>query len=339
MQRLLTARLVLIGLSVVFAVDCGGERPELPSSPAAREDTVIAEVNGVPILARQFDAMIEAQELRRSKQEALTADEQRELRRQSLELLISGELLAQAAVATGMTVSDDELDRLVGAARSQFADDEAFLAHLAQAGQSEQDLRRHVERRELMKAYAGQVSEDLVIDESEAQRFFREEQDRFHTPERVRATHVAVRLTADASQASRDEARRLMEHIRKGAEDGTDLAQLVTRQPDPSRFSVQADTGLVSRDRIPPAIDAALHDTEVGQVTPVIETAHGYHMCKVLERQAPRPRDFEEVRTSLLMLQARDQKNRTLRDHIAGLREQATIVIHDPDLAPAPPGV
>ena len=79
-----------------------------------------------------------------------------------------------------------------------------------------------------------------------------------------------------------------------------------------------------------------MFSTPVGQMTGVFETRHGYNIAKVIDLNPGRPQTFEEARTGLMMVLAREQRDEYLREHVSGLWDAADIRFLDPDLEPAP---
>ena len=90
--------------------------------------------------------------------------------------------------------------------------------------------------------------------------------------------------------------------------------------------------GFIPRGRMLPEFEDVAFATQVGEVTPVFETAHGFNVVKVLERKDSRSSSFEEVKTGLMLVVTRDKRNQALHDRVEELLRQADIRILDPTL-------
>lgn len=322
-----------IGLLAALAVACGGP----PPGPAAEAETalerVVAEVNGVPILAGQVEKACEADRLLLgARGEEVAPEKSLELRSRALELIISGELVYQAARAEGLVVSADEIDSQLEVVRSQFASDDEFASYLETAGSSPERLRDETERRLLMEHYTERITGDLRIDESEARGIYDEEKSRFMGDEQIRAARILIRARSQDPPELRAEARARVEEARRRALAGEDFDALAREYSESPLASRGGDLGFFPRGRMLPEFEKAVFALPVGGLSPVFETPHGFNLVKVLERREAELRPFEEVKTELLMVLARERKDRALREHVEALREAAEVRILDPDL-------
>jgi peptidyl-prolyl cis-trans isomerase C len=326
---------------VVFALACASD-PGQPQDrgathgAAAASGRVLAEVNGVPILARQVERIWEADRLRLGA-EGQSSDEMNELeiRREALQLAVNAELCYQAARDGGMTVSAEELDERIEGIRSQFASEEEFASYLEEGGLNLAMLRERVARRTLVESYARSISAELVLDEAAAKRIYQEQKDRFREAEKIRAAHIIVRALPHDPEAKHEAARKKIEDAQRKLQAGEDFARVAEQYSESPFASRGGDLGFFPRGRALPEFDAVVFDTPVGEITPVFETPHGFNIVKVLDRREGGVSDFEEVKTGLLMVLAREQKHIQLREHIEELRAAATIRVLDPELQPA----
>lgn len=296
-------------------------------------DRVVAEVNGRPIRAGQLEAIVETERLRFDSHAGdLTDAELLQLRRDSLDLAIRGELVYQAASDRGMTVSDDAIEEQLRVARSQFASEEEFLAYLYEAGTTTDDLRREARRRLLMEAYARAVTSGLEGDASRARELFDEQADQFRQGAEIRVAQVLVRLRPDDSDEHRLAAREKIDEAWARVQAGEDFADVAREYSESPLAERGGDMGFIPRGRMLPEFEDVVFATPVGEVTPVFETAHGFNVVKVLERKDSRSSSFEEVKTGLMLVVTRDMQDQALHDHVDELLRQADVSILDPAL-------
>ncbi|SHF11967.1 peptidyl-prolyl cis-trans isomerase D [Modicisalibacter ilicicola DSM 19980] len=187
----------------------------------------VVEVNGEPITRQQVE--MEVQRAIRSGQ--VPPEQERELRSQVIEQMITLELLDQYAVEGGMTISDQQLDRVI-VNREEFQDQsgdfstELFRNRLASAGytplsfrgQLRSDLIRQQvqqgladseflldsERRRLAELQnqtrsfryhrldAEDIEGEIEISEADLQSHYDAQQDEFRRPEQVRLNYVIL---------------------------------------------------------------------------------------------------------------------------------------------------
>lgn len=327
--------LSLLGVAGCSASPVTSHDEKVAPPPALDPGPVIAEVNGAPIHERQFETAWSVERARLEVEGVeLTPEKWLERRQATLRLLIGGELVYQAAKAEGMTVSEERITEQLRVARSQFASDEAFEEHLQASGMTREDWRKNEERRLLMGAYVRSVTPDTEIDDAEVLRLYRQEKDRLVTETQVRPAHIIVRVLPSASAERRQAARKKIDEADRRLQAGEDFAE-VAREYSESPFAARGgDLGFFSRGRALPQFEEVVFKTPVGQTTKVFETPHGYNIVKVLDRREGKSLNFEEVKTELLMVLAREQKDEKLKQRVEQLRDRAEIRYLDPTLQP-----
>ncbi len=323
------ARRFVLASGLVLSVACAaGPDGDLSAVAelSAGPDRVVAEVNGVPIEARRVQQVHQADLLRLAEQGETNDDEETG---RDLDLVINAELIYQAALARGMTVPEGEIEERIDAVRSQFASAEAFSRHLREAGLSLEALRRNETRRLLVERYARSITDALVIDESEAERIYRDQRDRFEKTEQLRAAQIIVRALPGDPPARREAARRKIEEAARSLQAGVAFEQVAAEFSESPFAERGGDLGFFPRGRALPEFDDVVFALPVGEVTPVFETPHGFNIVKILERRSAGIGEFDDVKTGLLMVLAREQSDARLREHVEELRAAATIRILD----------
>jgi parvulin-like peptidyl-prolyl isomerase len=297
------------------------------------DEAIVAEVNGRPIRAGQLESIVEAERLRRDAIPGELSDqEELELRRESLELAIRGELVYQAAIEQGLTVPAEKIEEQLQVARSQFASEEEFLAYLHEAGTTTDDLRREARRRLLIEAYAASVTGEFQPDAQRARELYERQADQFLEEPQVRVEQILVRLRPEYTEEQRRAARAKIEEAWSRVQAGEDFAEVAREVSESPLAEGGGDMGFIPLGRMLPEFDDVVFATPVGGVTPIFETAHGFNVVKVLERREPHRRSFEDVKTGLMLVLAREQKDHALSEHVDALERAAAVQILDPQL-------
>ena len=323
--------LLLLVVLAGLAAACGGGGEESTTAGGR----IVAEVNGVPIAAERVEEVSEADRLLLSDDEhPLEPAQALELRRRALDLIIAGELIHQDALARGMRVPESEIDDQLEVARSQFATQEEFVAHLDAVGSSPEGLRTEIQRRLLLEAYVDELTGGLDLDEEAARRIYEEQEDRFMGEEQVRVAQILIRVRPNDPAPDKERARQRIDEAHRRAMAGEEFGALAREYSNSPFAEKGGDMGFFARGRTLPEFESVVFSLPVGKISPVFETPHGYNVVKILDRRESGRRTYEEVRTELLMVMAREQQDRILQDRVGQLRAQAEIRILDPDLQP-----
>jgi peptidyl-prolyl cis-trans isomerase D len=148
---------------------------------------------------------------------------------------------------------------------------------------------------------------DLSVSDEEARALLEREPERvrkayderrseFEQPERVRARHLLIRIPEEAGPEAVEKARVRAEEARKRIQEGADFADVALEVSDDQGSKQQGgDLGFFPRGRMVKPFEDAAFSLEVGQLSDVVRTVHGFHVLRVEEKRAAESTPFEEV--------------------------------------------
>jgi peptidyl-prolyl cis-trans isomerase C len=177
--------------------------------------------------------------------------------------------------------------------------------------------------------------------DSDAKKYYEDHQDEFVKPERLRVSHVflkAERGSADRARKSAD-AKKLYAKL-KADEPRNPLAFANLARDASEDFGSKGgggDLGYRTREEIErqwgkEVGDAAFGLKDMGQDSPIVESAQGFHLLKLAARQPGHDRKFEEVKGQLLARIGRERRTKEFDEYVKRLREKASIKIDDAEL-------
>ena len=260
-------------------------------------DRIVAIVGSQPILWSDVMANINQQ---RAAGLTLPTDSlgQENLARQTINDLVDEEILIQKAKDLKVEVADAELtpnvDRQVQTVRAQFPTEEEFRSELRKAGMGspeeyrkslmDQFRRRMIQQRvfaELQKKTKPRNVTEAEIDSAFEQN--REALQKRPATITFRQIVIAPKASAAAKLVARTKADSLLAEIRRGG----DFEQIAKRESmDPGSKPVGGDLGWMRRGATVPEFERMMFALNPGQVSPVFETAFGYHILRVDRVQA-----------------------------------------------------
>lgn len=220
------------------------------------------------------------------------------LAKEALNALVDEEILVQKARLLKIDVTPDEVNRSVDdqvkRIRQQFTTDEQLRDELKSAGFGtpeeyrrtlyEQFYRRALQQRafeELRKTAVGRNVSDTEIQES----FDRNKSQLQASPATVTFRQVVVspKPSAAAKATAKAKADTILAEIRKGG----DFEQIAKRESmDPGSRPQGGDLGWNRRGAMVPEFERVMFALSPGQISPVIETAFGFHIIRVDRVQA-----------------------------------------------------
>lgn len=137
------------------------------------------------------------------------------------------------------------------------------------------------------------------------------------TEEQVRAAHILVSVAADASDEDKTAARAKIDAALKEVQDGKDFAEVAKTVSDDSSAGDGGDLGWFGRGRMVAEFEEAAFSLEAGQVSDVIETQFGYHIIKVLEKDAARTLEESDLES---------KRSQAFEEWLQNLRTSAQVV-------------
>jgi len=289
------------------------------------DDPVVAEVNGIPIHRSSVREVVKG--VLASSPELPSSSEIDALTREALDSLVDLELLYQEAVRRGILVSDEEVEQSIEVTRERFADEEEFEEALQRSGLTEAALQSETRKTLLVNRLLETVVwRGIEIPDSAVQRFFEENRAALAGPSRPRVRHILVRLSPGAPPADRENALVKVKSLRRQLVAGADFAQLARdNSEDEATAARGGDLGYLQENPADPLARAA-QSLQPGEISPVIETADGYHILEVTQRSDPAPQQPDPaMRASITQVLEEEARQRRQAEFVAALRKGAKI--------------
>jgi peptidyl-prolyl cis-trans isomerase SurA len=283
-----------LGAQVTPPAPAAAARPALAHIPI---DRVVAIVGTQPLLWSDVLTFINQQ---RAAGLTLPPDSagQAAFARDALNQLIDEEILVQKAHEMKVEVTESDVNRTVDdqikRVRDQFKTEEEYKAELRNAGFGTPDeyrrtlytqfYRRSLQQRvfpDLQKtAHARNVSEAEVEEAFLKNKEFLNKQPATVT---FRQIVVAPKPTAEQKERARSKAESLLVEIKKGG----DFELIAKRESmDQASKPTGGDLGWNRRGAMVPQFERMMFALNPGQISPVVETAFGYHIIRVDRVQA-----------------------------------------------------
>src|SRR5690606_11334995 len=174
---------------------------------------------------------------------------------------------------------------------------EAFLKDLELYGETQTDLRNSFRDRLMALRMAArkidELSRQVVVSESEVAQYYQDHPEEFLQQESVRVRQIFLPVEAGENAAV---VRARLEQWKEELEAGADFAELAKAHSKGPSAAEGGIVGWVERGDLEEALDAAAFSLQPGQVSDIIETAHGLHLLKVEERRDAGSIPLEQAR-------------------------------------------
>ncbi len=292
------------------------------SIEAAARHKWVAIVNLEPVTREQLDLAVRRHLHQRGKRaEDIPAGNLVMIQRAVLQTLIDDTLVRQYADGEKFTAPPGEIEAFVESWRSQFATPEERAARANRQGLTDEAVTAELARIWSRKRWLEKrVSPAVEVTEEEAKAWFEANRgnaesgfrEGFVEPEKVRARHIFLR-TVDGEDPAREE---LIRRIHRQLIDATASFEALAKQYSEDLRSREkgGDLNWFSRERLPEDFTGPVFALAPGQVSEPFQTALGWHIVEVLEREEERLLSYEEIAPDI-------------RRHLENQRSEATVAV------------
>jgi len=323
--------MLLISVNFIYAQEqpqqTQQEQQVQPLKPKEPVDVTIAEVNGVKIpmsdLTRQLRMMIGGST-------KLSKDEYLKARDEAMDSLINQELLYQEGKKAGLEPKDADVDAEVAKVKQNFPTQEAFNQVLKMQGLTEDKFIAMVKRVMTMRDIIKLKIQPLAnpVTDKEIQDYYEANKSKFSEPEQVKARHILIRISPNASEQEKIDAKNKIESILKEARNGADFAELAKKDSqDPGSAQQGGDLGYFARGQMVKPFEDAAFSLQPNQISDVVETEFGYHIIRVDEKKPGKQLTLEEVQDRIKEALTNVEIDKALAEWLKPIKESASIKI------------
>ena len=237
--------------------------------------------------------------------------------------LIDDRLILGEAKRLKIEVDEREVDSRIEDAKKRFESSEQFEKALAEQKVTLSDLRlRYAEQMMTRRLIDQKVGSKITITPVEISEYYNKHMDEYAQSEEAKVRNILIRPKADAAAG---EALDLAKEILRRLEEGGDFALLAKEYSEGPYAAEGGLMGYVKRGDLLPELEAVVFDMKEGEISGIVQTSLGYHILKLEERRAERPRDLSEMRHEVEEAIFRDKVKDKIKEWVQGLRKNAYI--------------
>jgi peptidyl-prolyl cis-trans isomerase C len=309
------------------ATPAASAEPATPPKPVPEQlPEVIARVNGQDVKKSDFDMLVRNIEL---SQGPIPAARRDEILRRAIDRLVEYTLLQQEAHARNLTVTDAEVNERVKTMQGQFPTEEAFKKALSARSMSIERLRDDARVDMVVtKLMDNEVTSTEPATDTDCQEFYAKNPDKFKRGEAVRASHILIKASETADEATKKKARAQIEGVYKRVRSGEDFAKLASEHSEDGSAAQGGDLDFFERGRMVPPFEQAAFSLKPGEVSDIVTTQFGYHIIKVTDRRDATTVPFDDQLKERVKEFLTNQKKQQRADSfIASLKQKSKIEV------------
>lgn len=324
LRVILVAAVVICGNSVFAAESKAKKEKAAAPSVAAPSQGAVARVNGV---------VIDAAELRRAKKvilrgQTVPPEQQATFDKQTIEQMISAELLYQAAAKQDIKDLDKQIDAKLAQGKERFKSEDEFKKAMKDLEMDEKALREYTRRDILISSFVEtNFVSKVAVTEAEVRDFYEKNLDKFKRDETVKASHILIGVDSKASADEKTKAREKADKLKKELSGGADFSELAKSNSTCPSSQQGGDLGFFGKGQMVPSFEKAAFALKPGEISDVVETQFGYHIIKLTEKKPAETAELKDVKAKIEDYLKGQKVNDSVQKLIAEARKTAKIEV------------
>ncbi len=277
-------------------------------------DDRVAVVNGTIITRGEFDRVLD-NELRRAAQsgQQIPGAQMAKVENSILDNLIVDELLFQESKKKGAQVKPGTVTEQLTILKQRFPSEAEFKKALEENDMTESKIRADIKRgMAIQQMLDKEVYQKVQITDEESKTFYDKNPQLFQQPERVKASHILIKVDEGAPEEKKAEARKKIKEIQQKVQNGEDFAALAKTYSEGPSGSKGGDLGSFGRGQMVKPFEDAAFSLKPNETSDIVETRFGYHLIKVVEKQPAKKTAYADAKDRINK-RLKNQKLRTER--------------------------
>lgn len=214
---------------------------------------------------------------------------------ETLDLMISEEIVRQEAEKEDITVSDEEIEAEIAVYEEQYGGAEELDSALAASGMTVESLKEEVQTYVKIEKLIGP---GIEITDEQIQTYFDENKESLGQSKQVEASHI---LTATKEEA---------EEVQAKLAEGGDFAELAKEySTDTASAENGGELGAFGAGEMAPAFEEAAFAMKVDDISKPVETEFGFHIIKVTGKTEAAEATLENSKEEIKELLFEEQLN------------------------------
>ena len=246
---------------------------------------------------------------------------------EALEQAIEYRILYREALLAGFELPEDAVENRIAEIKKQYESTEDFEQMLEEAGETMSEFRERIRMQILAVSMSmhkrRELEDQAVVSEGEVRQYYKDHQDEFTHPERVRVRRIF--LPAEDEEDARAAARARIDALKEELAMGADFAELARAHSQGPEAEDGGSIGWVRRGDLVPALEEAVFALDPGETSDAVETEWGVHLLLVEEKDAAGATPFEEARTEIESILRAQNTQEQFRKWMAGLRKRSRV--------------
>ena len=219
------------------------------------------------------------------------------VREEILRKLVDEKIKDQQIKRLHIVVSEQEVDQTIERIKEiNYYTDEEFRAGLKAEGLTMDEYRERLKEQLLRsKLVNREIKSKIVITNEDIKTYYDSHSEKYGGETKYHLGNILMKVSGLADAIEKRRVKEEMEAILAKLKDGEPFENMVAAYSESPLASEGGDLGLFALDKLSPTLREAVKDIKAGELTPVLDTEHGYQIFLVQEVIQTPAKPLEQV--------------------------------------------
>jgi len=251
------------------------------------------------------------------------------VREEIIKKLVDEKIENQQVKRFNIVVSDQEADNTIERIKEiNYFTDEDVRKGLKEEGLTMDEYRESLKKQLLRaKLVNREVKSKIVITNEDIKTYYDSHSEKYGGETKYHLRNILMRIDPLADAIEKRRVKEEMEAVLAKIKDGEPFENMVAVYSESPLASEGGDLGLFALDKLSPALREAVKDLKAGELTPVLDTEHGYQLFLLQEVIQTPVKPLEKVTPEIEKILFDKIVNERFRAWLEELREHSYIKI------------
>lgn len=299
----------IVAWAILIVLVAGAETSAVPSPIERAESGIVARVNGDPVTRAELQRVLADRSMRRRLQQefGLQESDSKELIRLAVRMLVSQRLILQEAGRRGITVAEQDLDRIVAALRRR----PKYTNRL-----DERSFRESLRTRILETRARAALVEGVRLSEEQVQAYYEAHREDLKTAEAVWLRIITVE--------DEEAAEEILATLKKAGEAGGDVREQAMQFIGADQGT---DMGWVDPQTLPPPVREAVGSLKAGESSRPVQTDAGLLIVRLEDRRPAQRVSLADARPQIEQRLLTAKRQQALQDWLLEQEKHSRIEV------------
>ena len=290
-------------------------------------DGLVAKVDGTFLSREELNREMRLVSFKLTRQGRPVSIEQlKQYEKDIRETIINRVLMLQQTEKLEIVVKNGLVNKAMGEFKAGFKNEKAYSANLAKMGLTEIMLHEQIQEGLTIKALLEKyVLKGITVPDEQVHSYYTNNPNLFKSPEQVKASHILIKVPANADQAEKEKALITIQGLKSRVAKGENFATLAQDYSDCPSRAKGGDLGFFARKQMVSPFSKAAFDLAPGETSDVVETRFGYHLIRVTERMEVQTLAFSDVKKQIAGRLQREKEEQRIGAYVSKLKKKADI--------------